>query len=124
MTAWVGRVLAALVLTAACVAVPGASSAQQPPWCSGLVAYAFETVTVSSTAIGFTASLFSNVKAAQIAVKTANIVYRVDGGAPTASVGYPVVAGKSVLVCGENNVRNFLAIRSTVTAAMDVTLFR
>lgn len=80
--------------------------------------YAFETVTVSTSAIGVTAALLSPTSGqppqrALITIATNAIRYRYDGVSPTSTVGHYVVAGGSITVEGWQNIRNLKMIQDT-----------
>lgn len=93
-------------------------------------AFAFETITVSTTAIGFTSTVISPAgaiggKSAFCTVESQPIRWREDGTVPTASVGHPKVAGTEVSLIGLNNMLKFKAIRSGATdATLSCTYFR
>lgn len=78
----------------------------------------FETITVSSVAVGFTSSKLApeNSKApsrALVSFETATMRFRYDGGDPTSTVGHPTSSsGDSFILEGEESLRNFKAIRS------------
>jgi hypothetical protein len=80
---------------------------------------AFETITVSTTAIGITAGIIDGHNHAVITSENADYRYRVDGTDPTASVGHLITAGTPLILEGSREVNNFRAIRD---AAADVTL--
>jgi len=87
-------------------------------------AYDFETITVSTTAVGLTGAKVqpsdaAPAKAAYMTVAGADIRYRYDGTDPTASVGHLLKDGNAIRLAGVNNLRNFNAIRD---AAVDATL--
>lgn len=120
--------LAAIVLlamfTGPALAAPG--NCTNAP---SLVAFAFEEISVSSTAIGFTAATAfpDGRKGADMAVVTIEddaIRYRDDGLAPTATVGHPAAVNTSLTVCGAASLKRFLAIRQTTDADINVTYYR
>lgn len=84
-------------------------------------AYAFESVTVSTTSIGLTAGNFDNntesVKRIIITIESAQIRWRYDGGAPTASVGHLNNPFDTIILVGRTNISNFRAIRAGSTDA-------
>lgn len=101
---------------------------------TGIDAFAFETITVSTVAIGFTNATISptnapSAKAAFCTIEAASaqtIRYRYDGTAPTASVGHYALAAvvgtaapQTLSLQGINNLLRFRAIRQGAT---DVTL--
>lgn len=86
----------------------------------------FETITVSSTAIGITSSLLTNARAAFLTIEDANIRYRIDGTAPTASVGHKVVQGGTIWLADKTkaNLSNLRMIRTDSTdAKAQVTIY-
>lgn len=81
-------------------------------------AIAHETITVSSVAIGFTASTYAPTnqiaaRAAECTVETAGIREWPDGTAPTANAGRPYASGARFTIVGANNMRKFQMIRSS-----------
>ena len=92
-------------------------------------AFAFETITVSSTALPFTvATAFvagtGPAEGALVTVLGDNVRFRLDGIVPTATVGHLVTAGQSIQVCGTLNARRFRMIRQTTDATVTVTYYR
>jgi hypothetical protein len=87
----------------------------------------FETITVSSTAIGFTtASISPAGRSASVAVgyvATGAIRYRDDGVDPTAAVGMPIAASTQFQVCGVLAIRQFKMIRQTIDASISVSYY-
>jgi hypothetical protein len=97
--------------------------------------YAYESITVSSTAVGFTASnidqdnnLSGNpinagsigklqATRATVTIEDANIRYRVDGTDATASEGHRLTPGDVIYVQGYQAISNFSAIREDGTDA-------
>ncbi len=92
--------------------------------------YNFETLTVSSTALPVTES--KRVPGANLAacrylfctVETDAVRYRLDGTAPTATVGHLVQVGQNIEIHGEENVQNFRVIRVTTDATVQVSFGR
>lgn len=80
--------------------------------------YAFEAVTVDNTAggVGLTAATFDSSTRAHISLETAQIRYRVDGGAPTATVGHILEIGCMVELESASEIANFKAIRTGSTS--------
>ncbi len=84
--------------------------------------YDFEKITVSTTALGLTSAKVegsggSPAQKANIVVSDADIMYREDGGTPTATTGSWVAAGQELILHETNNIRNFKAIRKDGTDA-------
>lgn len=103
--------------------------------CNGLMAqsvtpFAYETVTVSTVSIGFTAATAyptgSDAPAimAIATTETNSLRFRSDGIAPTAAVGHLVAASSSIEVCGAQAVRTFRMIRASADATVQVSYFR
>lgn len=98
----------------------------------GKPTYAFETVTVSSTAIGITSTLVTKpsttegqsrtAEFALVTVETDSIRYRTDGTNPTAAVGHLLVAGDVLQLDNFDDIRRFRAIRVTTDATIQVSL--
>lgn len=112
--------------------IPDSVHAQTPtiPAADG-DAYAFETITVSTTAVGFTAATINPAtavpaaKSAFCSVETNALRYREDGTNPTSSVGHPKAAATEFAVTGINNLIHFRAIRSGgADATLSCTYFR
>ena len=72
---------------------------------------AFETLTVSTASVGFTAATRDDRRFALVTCETADVRYRLDGTAPTASVGHVLPAGGGVFLDSPHQVANFRAIR-------------
>lgn len=99
-------------------------STQQYRWA------ARERITVSSTAIGFTAATykptsgdFKGIPAniARFTVESADIRYRQDGTDPTTSIGKVIYETGGDDIIGSQNIKNFSAIRDGGTdATIDV----
>lgn len=96
--------------------------------CSGLsfspVAYDFESITVSTVSIGFTATKITPVGTnpaiyANCTLETAQVRFRSDGLAPSATVGQLVAVGNGIEVCGQQNIQTVRFIRQ---GAADGTL--
>jgi hypothetical protein len=81
---------------------------------------AFEQVTVDDTAagIGLTAETYGSATNALITVDTADIRYRLDGEAPTATSGHLVKSGETLTLQSAADIANFKAIRTTTTSAV------
>lgn len=91
--------------------------------------FAYETITVSSTALGFTtATAFPDglqpADAAFVSVETDAIRFRVDGIVPTAAIGHKIASDGSFWVYGTLNCRKLRMIRVTNDATIRVTYYR
>lgn len=89
----------------------------------------FEQITAGATATGFTAALINagnghtQADVAVCTVSTAQVRYRVDGTAPTSTVGNVANAGDTIPISGNDALNNFKAIRTTATSGvLDCTL--
>ena len=95
--------------------------------------YAFESLTVSSSAIPLTASVYNTVAVTSganplrqvqyvvITTETNSIRYRYDGTAPTASIGHLMTAGTALVLIGYDTITQFQAIASGADATIMVT---
>ena len=91
-------------------------------------AYAQESITISDTAIGFTNAIINppdpdSPFRAVFVVESGEIRFRVDGGAPTASIGLLAKVGATVTITGEHDIENFKAIRVTTDATIQPQYF-
>jgi hypothetical protein len=94
-------------------------------------AYAEEALVISSTALPFTAAVYApagtpQVKYASVTLETNPIRVSVTGVVPTATVGqlFTNSTNVSFFVCGNINVRKFLAIRTGADAAITAIFYR
>jgi hypothetical protein len=92
----------------------------------------FETITVSSTAVPFTASKvtinqaggqYKRAVKAFITVENNSIRVRMDGTAPTTTVGHLLTAGDGLLVTGDGNVANTKMIAAASDGTVQVTYY-
>jgi hypothetical protein len=95
----------------------------------GLVAFAFETLTVSTTALGGTVATFAPdgelpAQSVLISVETNTIRFRYDGGDPSAALGHALAAGASYLLQGAENIANLKMIRASADATVMLTYER
>jgi hypothetical protein len=120
--------IAAILGAAVC-----ASSGQAAPGgCTNapsLTPFAFETITVGATAVGFTATVYAPTGAvpADMAVVTTEddaIRYREDGVDPTAAVGHVIAVDTAFTACGVQSIRNIRMIRVTTDASLSVSYYR
>lgn len=91
--------------------------AQRPDTTTVRAAYEFEKITVSTTAVGFTASKIAPTSAGRAtlvvcSVETNPIRVRMDGTNPDASTGVAYVAGSTITLNGYQDISRFKAIRS------------
>lgn len=91
---------------------------------AALVAYDYEAVTVSTSAVGLTAAKYNSKtspgkKYALIVVESNPIRWRMDGSNPSSTEGIPQVASDVVILVGASAIAKFRAIRS---GAADATL--
>lgn len=94
------------------------------------VAFAKETITVSSTALGLTRSVYDQAattgfKAVMAFLTTETDAMRVwfDGSIPTAAIGHNVASGTTVVVCS-TDLASFRMIRVTNDVTVRVTYYR
>lgn len=94
--------------------------------CRTLKPFAYEAITVSNTAIGFTAATIRPSAAsaqtalrATVTAETAQMRYRIDGSNPTSSEGHLLEISDVLVLDGPVALLNFRAIR---TGATDGTL--
>lgn len=73
--------------------------------------FAQEALTVSSTAVGFTASTYGEANYAHVYVDSADIRAFFGGGTPTASTGIPVSAGDEIILENPDEISRSLFIR-------------
>lgn len=124
--------LSRLALVLLLLGLSAPTSKAGPGGCMGanyLAPFAFETITVSSVSLGFTAASAypTGGPAADMAVvdvETNGIRYRADGTAPTASVGNPVAAAATFTVCGQPSIKAVRFIRQTSDATLSVSYYK
>ena len=93
------------------------------------IGFAFETVTVSNSAVSLTAATYApagGVRAEKAFITTeGEIRYRYDNNDPTASVGHILKDGNFLILTGIHQIQMFRAIRnSTTDATLEVTYER
>lgn len=93
------------------------------------VAFAFETLTVSDTALGPTAATITPATGMEatyglFTVKDDDVRFRFDGGDPTASVGHYLEDGQNLEIHGKENLANLKFIRVTTDAKVSCTYAR
>jgi hypothetical protein len=103
--------------------------------CNGLISqevqpFAFENLTVSTTALGFTATVYAPAgvfpaRMAIVTVETNPIRFRADGLAPSSSVGHLISATQQLEVCGNAAIQAFRMIRQASSdATVMITYYR
>ena len=85
-------------------------------------AYDYESISITNTVTGLTEARYLDsdgfyAKRIVIAVETAQIRYRYDGGNPSASEGMPANPMDIIILKGSSNIKNFKAIRTGSTSA-------
>ena len=92
-------------------------------------AVASETITVSSTSLGFTEATLEDkrgsideIRKAIFVVEDDGIRFTLDGSIPTASVGTPAYVD-DVVEIDASDIESFRAIRQTTDASIFVTYF-
>lgn len=92
----------------------------------------FETITVSNTALGFTAAKILSHTAggrhkrcvkALVTVEADAIRINFDGSTPTATVGHKLSVGDSFSIVGDQNITKWRMIRVTNDATVSVTYY-
>lgn len=82
-------------------------------------AFAYESVTVGTSAVGFTGYTVTEsnttfpASQAYCSIETEPIRFRYDGTDPTSSEGHPAAAGSEFRIYGSTNIRRFRAISSS-----------
>lgn len=93
-------------------------------------AMAFESITVSSAAVGFTTATYGNpssgaaAKAALVTLETNGVRWRADGTDPTASVGHLMGVGDAIEVYGSLDLASIRFIATGGDATARVTYYR
>ena len=85
--------------------------------------FAFENLTVSTSSVGFTAATYGNANFAHVYIDVADVRMRLDGGAPTASVGVPLAVGSEVILENKDELTRVRFIRDGGTDAVLQTNF-
>jgi hypothetical protein len=102
-----------------------AASAQCPGLTTQVTAFATENLTVSTTPIALTTTIYkpSGITPAMavISVKGDTINYDVVG-TPTADLGHP--AAGTFVICGVDTIAAFRAIRITTDASLKITYYK
>lgn len=124
----------ALIGLAMVVALTGSGSVGAAPGgCTDnpmLVPMGFESITVSTASIGFTAGTFAPsgglpADLAVVTIASQNIRYRDDGVAPTDTVGHIGVAASALTVCGLTAIRQIRFIRDDASdSTLSVSYYR
>ena len=70
------------------------------------VFFAYETLSVSTSAVPFTSATFDRANVAFVTVEGSPVRYRVDGTAPTASVGHELLVGDALRLNNHSEVEN------------------
>lgn len=95
-----------------------------------MAAYSYESITVSSAAIGFTTAELDKATAlygrdvdhVTCTVETNPLRYTVDGTTPTSTVGHLMSAGDAFVI-DKDDVRKFRAIRTGSDATLKCTFY-
>ena len=90
----------------------------------GLIAFAYEDITVATVSIGGTAGTYDDARSAELTLETAQIRIRIDGSDPTPDVGHLIEIGDVVRCNSAAQVAAFRAIRTGGTSgALKATYF-
>ena len=86
-------------------------------------AFAYESVTVATVSIGFTATTYQptnevGARRAVITLETAQIRYRYDGTDPTSTEGHILEIGNQLIIEGYGDISLFRAIRTGGTSGV------
>ena len=81
-------------------------------------ACAFESVTVTDSAIGLTSGTYGDATKAEMTLETAQIRVRKDGTNPTSSEGHLVEIGDTVVLKSAADLATFKAIRTGSTSGV------
>lgn len=86
-------------------------------WAGVRNAFGFETISVTTTVQTLSTTYVTNPIsgtipdiAAYMTMETGDCRWRMDGTAPTASIGHKLSAGDSITIIGYDNLKNFKAI--------------
>lgn len=79
---------------------------------------AFETLAVSSAAVGFTRTTYGNARNAFGTVEGNSIRYRIDGTDPTAAVGHLAPVGAVIHLTSKDQLVKFRAIATGADATL------
>ena len=83
--------------------------------------YAYESITVSDSAVGLTSSVYTQANysiKAFITLETAQIRWRIDGDAPTSSEGHLLEVGQTLTLESSDTVKSLKAIRTGSTSGV------
>lgn len=105
-----------------------------PAFPEQLRAYAFESITVNTTAVGCTSSKINQINSdgsrsqalsAYISCETATVRYTIDGTTVNASTnGHALTANQAILLTEPNDIKRFSAVRTGSTnGTLKVTYF-
>lgn len=84
--------------------------------------HAFETLSVTGTAGGLTQATAGGSNKATVTVEVAPVRFRVDGTAPTATVGHLLDVGDTLVLGSNDEIERIKFISSDgVTASLSVT---
>lgn len=78
---------------------------------AGVQTFAYEDVTVGSTAVTLTAATYGAADYASMLVEGGPIRFRLDSGTPTASVGDLLNVGDRLVLESDSEIQGFKAIR-------------
>lgn len=116
--------LGALALALALPAF-GQSATCQTGGNTPLMAFAKETVTVSTTALQLTPATYLGAIAATLSLGTDTVNWWATGAAPTSSDGNPFAVGGFLTLCSIQDIQHFRVIRSgSVDAKLFVTYYK
>ena len=82
-----------------------------------MAVYAYESITVAGTAIGFTAATMDQAVEALVTVEAGAVRFRADGTDPTAAVGHVLEVGDVLKVRSQNDLQKIRFIRRDAVSA-------
>lgn len=83
----------------------------------GIVAFDYESITVTNSSIGLTSATYLDAIRAEITVERDVVRVRTDGTAPTATEGHVLYPGDIVTLEGKAEISGFRAYRANVVDA-------
>lgn len=116
------------LIAALLLILPGLAHAECLGLNTPLKAFAFETKTVSTAAVGLTAATYSPTGGVQASVAVVTIVNPMRwsvASTPTAALGHLAADASSIKLCGIADIAAFLSIRSGGSdSVLTVTYYR
>ena len=76
-----------------------------------MAVWAFESITVADSAIGFTAATHDHANEAFVTVESGAVRFRADGTDPTAAIGHVLEVGDTLRLESQNDLQKVRFIR-------------